>query len=43
MTTRLVIVLIFAMTASAQSAENFIRYVNPLIGTQKMGLSLIHI
>lgn len=37
MATRLFLILAFAMTASAQSADNLIRYVNPLIGTQKMG------
>jgi predicted alpha-1,2-mannosidase len=37
MTTRFLLILAFAVTASAQSADNLIRYVNPLIGTQKMG------
>ncbi|MBX7171967.1 MAG: GH92 family glycosyl hydrolase [Pyrinomonadaceae bacterium] len=31
------LMLILAVSVSAQKSENFIQYVNPLIGTQKMG------
>ncbi len=32
-----VVLFAFQMTSSAQKIENYIQYVNPLIGTQKMG------
>ena len=31
------VLLVFQLTAFAQKTENYIQYVNPLIGTQKMG------
>ncbi len=31
------VILVFTMTLFAQQEKNYIRYVNPLIGTQKMG------